>query len=445
MIKLIKFLLVSLFTGTLLVAPAAGQSLIRDAEIENTIRTYATPIFSAAGLDPGSVRIHLVAEDQLNAFVAGGQRLFVYTGLLTASETPNEVIGVIAHEAGHIAGGHLARIQDELRDAQLKSILALVLGVVAGVATSDARVGGAVVTAGQGQAVGGLLNYSRTQESAADAAGMKYLDATGQSSRGIYNFLKLLEGQKFRSGIRISPYLSTHPLTTERIDAVANHLALSRYSDAPPNPVLVEAHNRMRAKLIGFTAPVAVTLQKYPESDHSVAARYARAIAWYRVPDLTKATMLIDQLIADEPDNPYFYELKGQMLLESGKISESLEPYAKSVALAPNEPLLEVALAKAQIETNDPALTASAQAHLEAALLRDPGLADAWRLLTIAYSRLGKAGETALAQAEYSMIIGERGQARTLADRAMNTLPRGSSGWLRAQDIASQLDHDKEK
>ena len=443
MIKLIQYLVVTLLSGALLAAPAAGQSLIRDAEIENTIRSYATPIFLAAGLEPDNIRINLIGDDDLNAFVAGGQQLFIYTGLLIAAQDPGEVIGVIAHESGHIAGGHLIRIQEELRNAQLKSILATVLGAVAGVATGDGRVAGGIATAGQGEAAGSLFKYSRTQESAADAAGMKYLDATGQSSRGIYNFLKLLEGQMFRSGVRISPYLSTHPLTTERIDTVANHLALSRFADAPTDPKLIEAHNRMRAKLVAFTKPIGVVLQQYPEGDTSIAARYAHAIAWYRIPDLKKATALIDGLIADEPNNPYFHELKGQMLLESGHVAESLAPYGKSVALAPEEPLLEVALAKAQLETNDAALVEPARLHLESALQKEAGLADAWRLMTVANSRLGKNGETALAQAEYALILGEKSQARVLAKRAMDILPNGSSGWLRAQDIASQVERDK--
>lgn len=432
-----------MLVGALQGTPAAGQSLIRDAEIENTIRAYATPIFSAAGLDPEAVQIHLIKDDELNAFVAGGQRLFIYTGLLIAAEEPGEVIGVIAHEAGHIAGGHLARLQEELRNAQVKSIVAMVLGAVAGLAAGDGRVAGAVTTAGQGDAVGSLLQYSRTQESAADAAGLKYLDATGQSARGIYEFLRRLQGEMFRAGIRVSPYLSTHPLTSDRIDAVGNHLALSRYTDVPPNPEFVEAQNRMRAKLIGFTRPLGVVLRDYPESDQSIAARYARAIAFYRQPDLKRATEMIDALIADEPDNPYFYELKGQMLLESGRVAESIAPYQKAVDLAPDEPLLETALAKAQLESNNPSLVEPAHEHLESAVRREPTLSSAWRLLTVAYSRLNKPGETALAQAEYSLLLGEREQAKALAERAMTILPRGSPGWLRAQDIVTQTDRER--
>jgi predicted Zn-dependent protease len=438
-----RFPVVTLLCGALLTAPAAGQGLIRDVEIENTIRAYATPIFSAAGLEPSAVSIHLVADDSLNAFVAGGQRLFMNTGTLMAAEDPGEVIGVIAHEAGHIAGGHLARLQEELQNAQIKSILAMVLGAVAGVATGEGGVAGAVASAGQGDALGGLLKYNRTQESAADAAGMKYLDATGQSSRGMYDFLLRLEGEMFRAGVRVSPYLSTHPLTSERVDTVANHLALSRYSDAPTAPNLVEADRRIRAKLMGFTQPLDVTLRRYPESDNSIAARYARAIAWYRVPDLARALPLVDGLIRDEPDNPYFHELKGQMLIESGKVTESIAPYQKAVDIAPDEPLLEFALAKAQIETNDPALTEPARKHLESALQTDPDMAGAWRLLTVAYSRLGLDGETALAQAQYSLLLGERSQAKALATRAMDLLPQGSPGWLRAQDIVSQFDRKK--
>jgi predicted Zn-dependent protease len=220
-------------------------------------------------------------------------------------------------------------------------------------------------------------------------------------------------------------------------------MALSRYTDVPEKPQLIEAQNRVRAKLIGFTQPLATTLRDYPESDTSIAARYARAIAWYRVPDLPKALPMIDALIAEEPENPYFYELKGQMLFESGRVAEALEPYEKAAALAPDEPLIEVGLAKVQLETNNQALTLPALKNLETAVQREPGMADAWRLLTVAYSRLGRNGETALAQAEYSMLLGERNQSRVLAERAMGILPQGSPGWLRAQDIVTQLDRKK--
>jgi len=447
---LIRLFFVAILATALTSAPAESQGnrvrLVRDAEIENIIRHYATPIFNAAGLSAEAVSIHLVGDDQLNAFVAGGQRLFINTGLLIRAESANQVIGVIAHESGHIAGGHLSRIHDELRNAELKSILAAVIGVAVGAATGDGRAAGAIVRGGQGAALTDLLKYSRTQESAADAAALKYLDATGQSARGIAEFFRLLQTDIRLQGAREHPYLSSHPLTNDRISVVENHIALSRFADAKPPRDIVNDHQIMRAKLIGFMQPLSSVLKTYPEENNSVPARYARSVAYYLEGNLAAAVPLIDSLIADDPKNPYFHELKGQMLFENGRIEESLDPYRGSVDLAPEEPLLRVALARAQIETGNIAFLEDAKVHLEAAAGREPEMREIWRLSTIVNGRLGQMGEMALSQAEYELLGGENTAARTLADRAIDQLPAGSPGWLRAQDIrgeAQQRINDK--
>lgn len=422
--------------------PAIGQNrgigLIRDAEIEGIIRDYATPIFNAAGLDSAAVSIHLVNDPRLNAFVAGGQRVFVHTGLLMRATRPEQVIGVIAHEVGHIAGGHLARFQDELRNARTKSIIATILGTAAGLAAGDGRVAGAVISGGQQVALRDLLKYSRTQESAADAAALKYLDQTGMSATGLAEFFELLQRDFRLAGGRENPYLGTHPLTTDRIAAVQSHLALSRFSDAPTPPDLARKHAYMRAKLIGFLEPLDTVLETYGKDDQSNAARYARAIAYYQRSDLMRALPLIDGLIADEPENPYFYELKGQMLLENGRVRDSLVPYQRMVELAPTEPLLQMAMAKAQVASGDSRYLESALTHLRAAVAADPELREAWRLLTVVNGRLGNHGELALAQAEYSLLGNDAKAAQALAERAEEILPTGSPGWLRAQDIVSE-------
>ncbi len=431
-------ILVVALTGTPAYAQGNRIRLVRDAEIENIIRRYATPIFNAAGLSDDAVEIHLVRDDRLNAFVAGGQRLFINTGLLVRAESANQVIGVIAHEAGHIAGGHLARIHDELRNAEIKSILAAVIGVAVGAATGDGGAAGTIVRGGQGAAITDLLKYSRTQESAADAAALKYLDATGQSARGMADFFRLLQADIRMQGGREHPYLSSHPLTNDRISVVENHLLLSRFADAAPPPDQINDHNIMRAKLIGFLQPLANVLRVYPETDNSIAARYARSVAYYLEANLMVAVPLVDGLIAEAPQNPYFYELKGQMLFENGRIEQSLEPFRKSIELAPDEPLLRVALARAQIETGNAALLDDARIQLDAAASREPNMREIWRLATIVNGRQGKMGEMALAQAEYELLGGEPVAARTLADRAIDQLPAGSPGWLRAQDIRAE-------
>jgi predicted Zn-dependent protease len=427
-----------------LVQPAAAQNrgigLIRDAEIENIIRDYATPIFNAAGLDAESVKIHLVGDPRLNAFVAGGQRMFINTGLLIRAETPEQVIGVIAHEAGHIAGGHLARVQDELRNAELKSIIAAVVGVAAGLASGDSRVAAGIIGEGSQAAFADLLKYSRTQESSADAAGLKYLDSVGLSARGLVEFFGLLQREIRVTGGREHPYLSSHPLTADRISAVKAHLAFSRFTNASTPPALAKQHALVRAKLIGFMEPLETTLEIYGEEDGSIPARYARAIAYYQRSDLKRSLPLIDSLITDDPDNPYFYELKGQMLLENGRVGESIIPYTRMAELAPGEPLLRTALAKAQVESGNPALLEGALSNLLAASRSEPDMAESWRLLTIVYGRLGRPGELALSQAEYNLLGGDAEAAEALGNRAIDILPVGSPGSIRAQDIVGEAE-----
>jgi predicted Zn-dependent protease len=428
---------------------AFGQNrnirLLRDAEIENIIRDYATPIFNAAGLDSSVVEVHIVNDARLNAFVAGGQRVFINTGLLVRAKGPEEVIGVIAHETGHIAGGHLARFQDELRNAETKSIISVLAGLAAGIATGDGRVAGAIVSGGSTAALTDLLKYSRTQESAADAAALKYLDQTGISARGLLEFFHLLQREIRLTGGREHPYLSTHPLTNDRIATVSGHLALSRFSNTAISADLARKHAYMRAKLIGFMQPLKSTLKIYPEDRNETPARYARAIAYYRNADIDKALPLVNGLIADDPDNPYFHELKGQMLLENGRVDDSLVPYERMVELAPNEPLLRTGLSKAQVESGRTELLQSALDNLRVAVRIDPEMRDAWRLLTIVNGRLGNQGELALSQAEYTLLNGDMKAALAFAERATNLIPTGAPGWLRAQDILNEADQRLDK
>ena len=352
-------------------APAAAQSgkisLIRDAETENIIRAYATPLFQAAGLNPDDVRIHLVNDRSLNAFVAGGQRLFINTGLILQSQHSGQLIGVIAHEVGHISGGHLSKMEDELRRASAQQILAMIIGGAAAIGTGRGDAGAAVMMGGAGTALRGFLAFTRTQESAADAAALQFLDQTRQSAQGLLEFIQFLEKQDPRSADRQDPYLRTHPLSRERVEVLRQHVAASPHSAVPPAAAFELVHKRMKAKLFAFLNPLGHTLRQYPERDQSLVARYARAVAYYRVPQLDKALELIDVLIREHPDDPYFYELRGQMLFENGRVADAVGPYEKAVRLLPDSGLLKGDLARVQIETQDPALLEPAIAHLNAA------------------------------------------------------------------------------
>jgi predicted Zn-dependent protease len=427
-------------------APANAQSnkisLIRDAEIENIIRAYSTPLFQAAGLNPDDVRIHLVNDRSLNAFVAGGQRLFINTGLILQSAHSGQLIGVIAHETGHISGGHLAKMEEEMRRASAQQILAMILGGAAAIGTGRGDAGAAVIMGGASTAMRGFLAFTRTQESAADAAALKVLDLTRQSAQGFLEFMQVLEKQDPRTPDRQDPYLRTHPLSRERVEVLRQHVAASPYSSVPLSAAFENMHQRMKAKLYAFLNPLGHTLRQYPERDKSLVARYARAIAYYRAPQLDKALELVDGLIRERPDDPYFNELKGQMLFENGRVAESIGLYQTAVRLLPNSGLLKGDLARAQIEAQDPALLEAAIANLNAALREDRAQPFYWRQLAIAYGRRGEMAESSLALAEEAMLLNRAKEARYHAGRAEQLLPRGSPGWLQAQDI---LEHAREK
>lgn len=434
--------IVTLLTGLVPGADAQsrrGPPLIRDTEIENTIRAYAAPLLRAAELDPASFSIHLVRDDALNAFVAGGQRLFLTTGLLRQSAHAGQVIGVMAHEIGHIAGGHLARLKGQLKQAGNRALLSQIFGAAVGILSGNP--GAAVAAAAGGLQVTErtLLRFSRTQESSADHAAVRFLDRTRQSSRGLLEFLDILSGQELLQTNRQDPYVRTHPLTQNRIAFVRNHVARSPWSAQPVAPAFAAMYRRMVAKLDGFLQSPAVTLRRYKADDGSVPARYARAIAFYRRPNLAKALPLIDGLIAEFPNDPYFHELKGQMLFENGRIAEAVPDYQAAVRLLPDAPQLRTGLAHAQIELNRADLLPDAINNLRRALAADRRYVLAWRLSATAYGRAGKMGLSAWSLAEYNFLIGRRKDARVQAARALHLLKEGSPAWLRADDIAREV------
>jgi predicted Zn-dependent protease len=419
-------------------------SLIRDAEIENSIRTMVTPIWRAAGLDPNGVEIMIVQDSSLNAFVAGGQRIFLNTGLLLRTERPNQLIGVLAHETGHISGGHLTRAQEQMEKLSTLQILETLLGAgaMAGGAASGAGVGRpAPADAGGGMVPGSLmafLKYTQTQESAADQAAMSFLERTKQSVKGTIEFLRILQQQERMMVGRRDPYLSTHPLTPERIALFEEAAARSPYTNAPESPQFLDMHHRMVGKLMGFLAP-GTALQRFAEGDRAVHARYARAIALYRTGALGSALLTIDGLLKEHPNDPYFHELRGQMLFESGRAAESLASYRRAVQLLPAVGIVKVDLARALIETNKPENDREAVRNLELAAQSEAGSFELWRLMASGYSRLNNPGMTSLARAEMAVIRGNRAEAQSHAAAAERGLQPGTPAWQRAQDLKAYI------
>ncbi len=329
------------------------MSFIRDAEIENTIRIYGTPLFQQAGVDPAAVKIHLVNSREINAFVAGGLNMFINTGLIVKTKNAGELIGVMAHETGHIAGGHLLRGYDEYENASYEAVAAALIGIAAGLATRSGEAGAAIAGAGQDIAARKYLAFNRTVEGSADTAALRFLDNLHESSRGFLNFMQTLMNQEALMSVNQDPYVRTHPLTQDRIDEIQHHVDTSPWSNATWPPQYEDMHRLAVAKLVAFLYPAGEALRLYPESDTSVPGRYARAIAYYRIPDLDRALPLIDGLIAERPNYPYFHELKGQMLYENARLKEAIPEYQLAVKLQPFSALLRTELGTAEIVSDD--------------------------------------------------------------------------------------------
>jgi len=418
----------------------AGDVILRDTEIENDIRTMATPIWRVAGLDPQSVGIYIVSSPELNSFVAGGQAVFINSGLIERAQTPNMLIGVIAHETGHIAGGHILRSLEAMKHATVEQIVAMVAALGASVA---ARNGDALIAA-QGVGLRSFMAFSVAQEATADHAAMNYLDRSGQSARGLLKFFELLQADEPLGGDPLDPWARTHPLTEDRVEYLRHHVETSPYSNAPDPPGFTDLMKLIQIKLHAFLDDPSTTLRAYPASDRSVDARYARAIALYRIPRLDAALAEVDGLIRDFPGNPYYRELKGQMLFENGRVRDAIAPYEDAVKLAPHAPLLRISLAQAYIENGDPALNKRALAYLDDAVRVENRDGTAWRLLAIAYGRDNQLGMAALSLAERALADGKKKDAMEQAQRAKQLLKSNTAAYDRAVEIrreAEQLDN----
>lgn len=436
-------------------APALAQqpklNYIRDAEIEQLLKDYLSPVLRAAGQPPGAVKLMLVGDRSFNAFVSNGRRMTVFAGSIIDSATPNQMIGVLAHETGHIAGGHLARLSQELPRAQAIAAIGTLLGAGAlvGAATSRNTIGisGAapmgLLTGGTELAMRSLLSYQRTEEAAADRAAVTYLTATKQSAKGMLEAFKRLADQQMFLASRVDKYLMSHPLAADRIAGIDAAARESPYFEAKDSPALVQRHELTRAKLLAFLGRREEITRRYPPSDTSLGGRYARAIYAHRFSRGDEAQALIDGLIKSQPGNAYFWELKGQNLLESGKAGAAVGPLRKATALAPRQPLLRVILGHALVSTGIPANINQAITELTVAIQRDPEVYEAYVYLAQAYEKAGRTADAELAVAESYFMAGAYEEARLIAKRAQARFPAGSPGWRKADDIVSFQSNNK--
>ena len=429
----------ALLMFTLTSQAALAQSVLRDAETEALLHELAAPLVTAAGLDPRNVDVVLVGDRSINAFVAGGQIVFINEGLIEAADSAAEVQAVIAHELGHISGGHAIN-DGGSKAATGISILSLILGGIAAAAgAGDAAMG--VIMAGQQAAMGKYFAFSREQEASADAAGASYLSKAGISGRGSISFFKKLQNLEYRHGYTRtadSEFYSTHPMTSDRITTLQDSYQADPAWNHSYDPITEARFQRVKAKLIGYVDEPGRTLQAYPESNRSVPARYARAYAWHKEAYLDKAMAEADALLAEAPNDPYFLELKGQILLESGHPLEALAPLRRATDLTSNQPLIATTFGHALLATEDPAQLPEAERVLKAAVARDRENPFAWYELGVIYGQRGDMPRARLASAEQQVLELNYKQALNSAEAAQAGLPAGSPDYLRAQDIAMQ-------
>ena len=423
-------------------APARAQGLIRDSEIEALIREYATPIFEVAGLGTQNIKIHLVGQRSFNAFVVDGQNMFVHVGVLMNSKTPNQVIGVLAHETGHIAGGHLARLRQAVSQAKsanlmlrLISLAAIAAGAVAGGGGDAAKAGAAIALGGQSITQRSFLAYRRAEESAADQAAVSYLNATGQSANGMLQTFAYFADQGLASLRYVDPYAQSHPVPQQRIAQLRDLARASPHFKKRDSPSLQFRHDMMRAKLVGFLENPRTVYNKFPKSDQTMPAHYARTIASYRQSGLKPFLPQINALIEAEPNNPFFKELKGQFLFKSGKAAQAIGPLREAVALAPKEALIRVLLAQALLSEGSNRYLDEAIGHLRKALLREDTSATGFRQIANAYARKGRVADAELASAHAYLYEGRVNLAKKQAERAKAKFKRGTPNWIKADDI----------
>ncbi|WP_342722218.1 M48 family metalloprotease [Bradyrhizobium sp. B097] len=452
-LKPTAFKLTALLTAVALavgpVVPARAQQkgppVLRDTESEQLLREYTRPILRAAGLEKQNIQIVIINDGSFNAFVADGRRIFVNYGALLQSETPNQIIGVLAHETGHLAGGHLAKMREQLAQAQTQMIIAMLLGVGAlaagaaggGVGNGLSSAGAAAISAPQSVIQRTLLSYQRQQEENADRAGVKFLNATGQSAKGMYETFKRFTDESLFAARGADPYLQSHPMPVDRVSALEELARSSPYWDKKDDPALQMRHDMMRAKISGFMERQDTVYRRYPLSNTSLPARYARAITTYLHGDLRSAIAQIDGLIQVQPNNPYFYELRGQALLEGGRPSEAIAPLRRAVQLSGSSPLIEMLLGQALVASDNKAYTDDAISMLRAAVAREPEAPLGYTQLAMAYGRKGDYAQADLASAQAAYLRGDNKTARELASRAKTRFAIGTPGWVKADDIVS--------
>ena len=453
----LKTWVAGLLAGLIVLQPMAVQAqalhFIRDAEIEDLLSDYARPIFQAAGLGAQKVKVRIIQDNSFNAFVLDGHNVFINTGALTEAKTPNAIIGVLAHETGHIAGGHLASLRAKMARDGSMTMLMQIMGIGAMIAGAAAAKGGQSTVVGVGQSVlsasgdvaqRSLLSYRRVQEYSADQAGVRFLTATKQSAKGMLVTFKKFAEDEMLSGVgNNSSYAGSHPMARDRISQLQTLAAASPYFDQTDAPALQLRHDLMRAKLFGFLEPPQAVYNRYPTTDNSLPARYARSIAAFSGGGLSRALPMIEQLLAEQPANAYFWEQKSDFLSRGGKHAEAATALRKALSLKPDQPAIQAELAQELLGAQDKSTLPEIVKLLRKTVVLDDN-PTAYRQLATAYYGLGDEGNANLASAQASVLEGRLKDAKGFAKRAQAKLAQGSQGWIKADDILSIQEGDSQ-
>lgn len=427
-----------------LALPAYAQgrvAVVRDAEIETLLRDYAIPVLKAAGLKSSRVQIVLVNDSSFNAFV-DGRRIFVNTGALSASSVPNEIIGVLAHEAGHMAGGHQQRLREQIATARTLAIVGSLIGAGAIAAGSisgnsgGAQAGGALITATPTLVQRNLLSYRRSEEMNADQAAARYLNATGQSMQGMLTTFQRFSQSLSLSGVQVDKYQVSHPLPRDRIALLEELARKSKYFDVKDPKSLNDRHQLMRAKIAAYSGGAAAVVRLFSKDRGSLAARYGDAIATDLSGNSAASLQKLDALIREQPNNPYFHEFRGEVLLKLRRPDDAIKAFGQATKLDRSKsPLIRARLGFALVTSGNPANMKRAIEELRAAIQAEPDNYPAYRNLSQAYGQTGDIANAELAMAEGNYRAGNSREAKVFAARALQKLPKGSPGAIRANDI----------
>ncbi len=437
-------IVISQFFCHISLADGNNITLIRDAETENLLYTIAKPLFITAGLNPDNVKIHIVQDTALNAFVAAGQNMFINTGTISKAENVDELIGVIAHETGHMYGGHIARGSEALSKAQANSLAAVVLGGIAGVATGRGDVAAALVMGGQSSTMGSYMSYRQSEERAADQFAIKALNENNISIDGLTAFMSRIKNNELLISNSNDSYYRTHPLTSERITFLRNASATQKNAQ-PISANINHEFALVKAKLTGYTEDYNETLSLYPLSNKSEEALYARSVAYYRIGNFSKSLKEVSKLINITPNYPYFYELKGQIAFESGDIQVAEQAYQVAYNELPDNALIASDYAKTLVESTDTAKLKKAAEILEKAVEMDTESSENWKRLAKVYSNLNQQALAYYCSSEYLLLTGDKKTAKSYAIKAKKSSYKFSKTRLmRIEDIINfSEDEDK--